>query len=257
MGMVLYAGAKRNRDASSIFSGSTILPGLNKLSGSNAPFICRNAPLIAGPNCHSIHSPRHRPSPCSPLYAPLNLRTKALASSAIARIFVASPRRMSRMGRTCSVPTLACAYHVPRVPCFANTSVRLAVYSARLSSGTAQSSMKLTGLPSPFKLIMMLSPALRTSHKFFCGASSVIETTASGNPSVAISSMSCCSLCLSAALSSPENSTSRIASGEPTSAVRMVGANAGLVSDNSIIVRSTSSTAVGPSFTMCRAASIA
>ena len=161
------------------------------------------------------------------------------------------------MGRTCSVPTLACAYQVPRVPCFANTSVRLAVYSARLSSGTAQSSIKLTGLPSPLRLIMMLSPALRTSHRFFCGASSTIETTASGKPKVPISSMSCCSLRVSSPLSSPENSTSKIASGDPTSAVRMVGANAGLVSDNSIMVRSTSSTAVGPSFTMYCAASIA
>ena len=71
---------------------------------------------------------------------------------------------MSRIGRTCSVPTEACAYQVPRVPCRANTSVSASVYSARCSSGTAQSSMKLTGLPSPFRLIMMLSPALRTSH---------------------------------------------------------------------------------------------
>ena len=30
--------------------------------------------------------------------------------------------------------------------------------------------MKLTGLPSPFRLIMMLRPALRTSHRFFCSA---------------------------------------------------------------------------------------
>ena len=44
-------------------------------------------------------------------------RTIALASSAIARIFTAPSRRMSRIGRTCSVPTDACAYHVPRVPC--------------------------------------------------------------------------------------------------------------------------------------------
>ena len=38
------------------------------------------------------------------------------------------------------------------------------VYSARCSSGTAQSSMKDTGFPSPFIDIMMLRPALRTSQ---------------------------------------------------------------------------------------------
>ena len=77
---------------------------------------------------------------------------------------------MSRIGRTCSVPTDACAYHVPRVPCRANTCVSRSTYSARCSSGTAQSSMNDTGLPSPFMLIMMLSPALRTSHSAFCAA---------------------------------------------------------------------------------------
>ena len=82
----------------------------------------------------------------------------------MARIFSAPSRRMSRIGRTCSVPTEACAYQVPRVPCFSNTCVRRSVYSARCSSGTAQSSMKDTGLPSPFIDIMMLRPALRTSQ---------------------------------------------------------------------------------------------
>jgi hypothetical protein len=57
----------------------------------------------------------------------LYLRTSALASSAIARIFAAPSRRMSRMGRTCSVPTDACAYQVPRVPCRAKTSVSASV----------------------------------------------------------------------------------------------------------------------------------
>src|SRR3979490_877538 len=75
---------------------------------------------------------------------------------------------MFRIGRTCSVPTEACAYQVPSVPCFLNTCVRESVYSARFSSGTAQSSMNETGLPSPFIDIMMLRPALRTSQSAFC-----------------------------------------------------------------------------------------
>ena len=167
---------------------------------------------------------------------------------------------MSRIGRTCSVPTEACAYQVPRLPCLRNTCVSASVYSARHSSGTAQSSMKLTGLPSPLRLIMMLRPALRTSHRFFCGASSIISTTEPGNPSSPINSTSCLIFGVSSALEFPENSTSKIASGWPISAVRTVGAKAGFCSDSSIIVRSTSSTAVSvpsPIFTMCCAESIA
>src|SRR5436190_224383 len=48
----------------------------------------------------------------------------AEASSAIARILAAPSRRISRIGRTCRVPTDACAYHVPRVPCLVNASAR-------------------------------------------------------------------------------------------------------------------------------------
>ena len=222
--------------------------------------ILPKASLIFGPNCHFIHSPRHRPSPCSPLYAPLNLRTSSDASSAIARILAAPSRRMSSIGRTCNVPTDACAYQVPLLPCFLKTSVRPSVYSARCSSGTAQSSIKLTGLPSPFRLIMMFRPALRTSHRFFCGASSIISTTEPGKPSSLISSTSCLIFEIKSALLLPENSTSKIASGLPINAVRTVGAKAGFCSDNSIMVRSTSSTAVSkpsPSLTMCCAESIA
>ena len=164
---------------------------------------------------------------------------------------------MSRIGRTCNVPTEACAYQVPRVPWRANTSVSAAVYSARCSSGTAQSSMKLTGLPSPLRLIMMLSPALRTSHSAFCGASSDISTTLPGRPRSAISSPSSRSVLRSSARSSPLNSTSRIAAGVPSSALSITGLNAGLARARSIIVRSTSSTAVGCSLTMCCAESIA
>ena len=164
---------------------------------------------------------------------------------------------MSRIGRTCSVPTEACAYQVPRLPYLAKTSVRRSVYSARCSSGTAQSSMKLTGLPSPLRLIMMLRPALRTSHRSFCAASSGISTTLPGRPRSPISSTSCLSRGSSAALPAPANSTSKMAAGRPISAVSTVDLNAGFARLSSIMVRSTSSTAVGPSLTMCCAASIA
>ncbi len=167
---------------------------------------------------------------------------------------------MSRMGRTCSVPTDAWAYQVPLLPYLRNTWVSASVYSARCCSGTAQSSMKLTGLPSPFRLIMMFRPALRTSHRFFCGTSSVMRTTDPGRPRSPISCTSRSSCGSSAALSGPANSTSRIASGSPMTAVRTMGANAGLRIDRSIIVRSTSSMAVSvpsPSRAMCWAVSMA
>ena len=123
---------------------------------------------------------------------------------------------MSRIGRTCSVPTDACAYHVPRVPCLRNTSVRRSTYSARCASGTAQSSMNDTGLPSPFMLIMMLRPALRTSHSAFCAPASVMLHDASRQAEVAHQRDEVLELApRSAGASSPTNSTSRIASGSP------------------------------------------
>ena len=107
------------------------------------------------------------------------------ASSAMARILGAPSRahvedrpHVQRADRGMRIPGAARA--VAR-----NTSVSASVYSARCSSGTAQSSMKLTGLPSPFRLIMMLRPALRTSHRFFCGASSGISHHRAGQAEVA------------------------------------------------------------------------
>ena len=173
---------------------------------------------------------------------------------------LAPSRRMSKMGRTCKVPTEACAYQVPLVPWRLKTCVSSSVYSAKCTNGTAQSSMKLTGLPSPFRLIMMLRPALRTSHKFFCGASSTISTTLLGKPKSPMSSTNWRMCGNKLALSAPANSTNNTASGWPIKAVRMVGAKAGFCKDKSIIVRSTNSTAVRrpcPNFTMCCAASMA
>ena len=110
------AGAIRKSDSSSIFDPRTILPGLSSPEGSKASLTASNARVRSGPNCHPTHSVRTSPSPCSPLKAPLNRRTNALASSAIPRIFTLSPRRRLRMGRTCKVPTEAWAYQVPCVP---------------------------------------------------------------------------------------------------------------------------------------------
>ena len=160
----------------------TILPGFRRPDGSKASLTCSNAFVMRGPNCHCTHSLRTRPSPCSPEKAPLKRRTHCDASSAMARIFWAPSPRMSRMGRTCSVPTEAWAYQVPCVPCFANISVSLAVYSARCSRGTAQSSINETGLPSPRNDIMILRPALRTSHKADWRAGSMNLTVALGRP---------------------------------------------------------------------------
>ena len=58
------------------------------------------------------------PSPCSPQCEPLYSLTIANASSAMARMVLASfsSFRFST-GRTCRQPTEACAYQVPLVPC--------------------------------------------------------------------------------------------------------------------------------------------
>ena len=74
------------------------------------------------------------PSPCSPECEPLYSRTIAKASSAMARIaFTSLSSRRLSTGRTCRQPTEACAYQVPRVPCFSNTSVsRVGVFGEML-----------------------------------------------------------------------------------------------------------------------------
>ena len=246
---------------SSIFGVLTIFPGLNRLPGSKACLISFKASLILGPNCHWIHSPRQIPSPCSPLNAPLYLRTNSEASWAISRILLAPSRRISRIGRTCRVPTEAWAYQVPRVWCLAKTSVSDWVYCARCSKGTAQSSIKLTGLPSPLRLIIIFRPALRTSHRFFWALGSSISTTEPGKPKSAMSSPNSFTFFSRGANSSPENSTSKMASGDfppwSMSAVSIVDLNAGLLRERSSIVRSTNSTALGPSLTICWAESMA
>ena len=71
---------------------------------------------------------------------------------------------MFSTGRTCKHPTDACAYHVPLVPCRSKSALRRLVYSARCSSGTAQSSTTDTGFASPFIELMMFKPAERTDH---------------------------------------------------------------------------------------------
>src|SRR5471032_3598571 len=61
-----YVGGKRKFVASSIFGGFTMRSGLIRFSGSKSVLISRNASLRRGPYCHATHSPRHKPSPCSP-----------------------------------------------------------------------------------------------------------------------------------------------------------------------------------------------
>ena len=108
---------------------------------------------------------------------------------------------------------------------------------------------------------MMFRPALRTSHKFFCKPASGMATTEPGSPR---SPMRFCKDCIfwsRGACDSPENSTSKMASGvcppASISAVSIVFLKLGLWRARSIMVRSTNSTAVGPSLTMCCALSIA
>ncbi len=105
---------------------------------------------------------------------------------------------------------------------------------------------------------MMFRPALRTSHRAFCGASSGMLTTLPGRPRSPISSTRSRSLpqqrrpCRRRR--TPPAGWRRACRSAPS---RIVGVKAGLASASSIMVRSTSSTAVGPSLTMCCAESMA
>ena len=105
------------------------------------------------------------------------------------------------------------------------------------------------GFASPRIDVMMLRPAARTSHISLCCAASVSFTTAFGNPSDAIVSSSASSRSASGAGSSPANSTSSSEPGSPRTYFSRMGANAAILRDSSIIVRSTSSTATGSSAT--------
>ena len=136
---------------------------------------------------------------------------------------------MSRIGRTCSVPTEACAYQVPRVPWRCeHLGQRIGVVGQVLERHRAV-------LDEADRLAV----ALQAHHDVEAGLAHLPQvllrrrrrasrTTLPGRPRSPISSTSCASLGVSAALSSPANSTSRIAAGRPISAVSIVGRNAGL-----------------------------
>ena len=71
-------------------------------------------------------------------------------------------------------------------------AVSRSVYSARSSSGTAQSSMKETGFPSPFIDIMMLRPCLaHVPHRAAGRPGRSPRRRAPGKPRSPISSTSC------------------------------------------------------------------
>ena len=106
-----------------------------------------------------------------------------------------------------------------------------------------------TGFASPRIEVMMFRPAARTSHISACCAGSVSFTTAFGKPSSAIVSSSASSCAASGSGSSPVNSTSSSEPGSPRTYFAMIGANAAISRESSIIVRSTSSTATGSSAT--------
>jgi len=91
---------------------------------------------------------------------------------------------MSRIGRTCSVPTEACAYQVPRVAVLFEY-LRQAVgvlgkvlerHRAVLDEGHGFA-VALHGHHD-------VEAALRTSHRSFCCETSVISTDAAGKPEI-------------------------------------------------------------------------
>jgi len=155
-----YPGRYRNSERSSMRGGSTILPGFMIPWGSNVRFTSANADAMRSPSMERRNSERSRPSPCSPECVPCSSRTTSCVASAIVRTSATSSGsfRLSA-GRTCRQPTEACAYHVPSAPFFAKISSTRRAYSARCSSGTAQSSMNEMGRLGPAIDMTMLRPA--------------------------------------------------------------------------------------------------
>jgi FAD/FMN-containing dehydrogenase len=79
------------------------------LLGSQAFLTSPKARTSSGPYIFSRNSERERPSPCSPEIEPPSSSTSPATSSAMFRIrWTPSGSDVSRAGRTCSVPTLAC-----------------------------------------------------------------------------------------------------------------------------------------------------
>jgi hypothetical protein len=223
--------------------GRTILPGFISSSGSNRSLISLEGRASARPNCHATHS-------SAPAVAVL-AREGALVLAHHARGFLgdrahllAPPRRMSRIGRTCSVPTEAWAYQVPRCRACANTSVRRRVFGQvlerhravldegdRLAVALHRHHDVEAGLADLPECLLLL---WRRSSRPRCRAAEVGHQL-----DQALQARS------SGLASSPANSTSRIASGWPIRAASITGRKAGLSRARSIIVRSTSSTALG------------
>ncbi len=239
------SGTARRRPSA---AGRMILPGLNRLSGSSLRLIARESLVDRGPNCHSIHSPRHRPSPCSPL----NRRPCTCAPAPrLPRRWPASWRRrrarMSRIGRTCSVPTQAWAYQVPRVPCCAKTSVSaVGVFGQMLERHRAV-------LDEAHRLAV----ALEAHHDVEAGLAHLPQRS-SGGPASGISTTQPGRPRSAHQLHQPCQPAHRGLRGlrrrtppagwpraRPTSARSITGRKDGLWRARSIMVRSTSSTAVG------------
>jgi len=111
---------------------------------------------------------------------------------------------------------------------------------------------------------MMLRPAVRISAIALCSPGSRTSTTppkprpllSNEKPRSPMRSTSRLSRRSFSGSSSP-NSTSSTASGDPRTNFSTVGRNIAMSRESSIMVRSTSSTAIGPSLTMCWAASMA
>ena len=120
-------------------------------------------------------------------------------------------------------------------------------------------------MPASFMDIMMLSPAVRISVTAACSSASSTGTTpphlapvlCQENPKSPISSPSRCRRRAFSPGSLSANSANRIASGSPRTTASTVGWNMAISRARPSMVRSTSSTAIGPSLTMCWAMSMA
>ena len=165
---------------------------------------------------------------------------------------------MSRIGRTCSVPTDACAYHVPRVPCLRKISVKPVDVLGEMRERHRAILDERHRLAVAAHAHHDVEARLANLPQRLLRAASAICTTAlaagRGRPSARRDRRARATARL-ALVADELDQQDRC--GSPISAASITGRNAGLPRARSIIVRSTSSTADGPSSTMCRAHSIA
>ena len=205
------------RSPESSGSGCTMTPGFRMPCGSRMRLVSSKRAIRSGAYMRGSSSPRRRPSPCSPDSDPPWATTMSATASATSRMRVTAPgARRSTMGRMCRHPTLACPYQMASpIPVSVSTRRTSPANDARACGGTAGSSMKGMGLPSP---------STRSAREMLVRRMRQIDAWSEG--SLMTVPPTCRRAAARASPTSPECSTTSIAGARPTmpSSARSAGA---------------------------------